>query len=457
MSVPESDPITDLPGPVVVIHLHEAVRARTLALAADALGAMAGSAADEVPLSLRPFARFTPVRRAKLAAAPLATALEVDPVFRQRVADRVRATMPDLAAAVADGASLPAAPPADVAALAYLLRPAGWEDTVVRAQETLAAEQRTAGEREQQLASTRQAGSAREDTAARADVTRLRAELVALRREHDELRRRLGDARERARRADKEVEALTAAADHDRAAVEVATAAAQAAEADNRRLRARASAAEQALTAARTAAREGKGTDDARVWLLLDTLVNAAAGLRRELAVSPPAQRPGDRVQAAVAADRVDQGFAAVGSRALSDDDPALLDQLMAVPGVHLIVDGYNVTKSGYGTISLEAQRKRLLAGLSGLAAQSGIELTAVFDGAVREAPVAAPAPRGVRLLFSAPGQSADDLIRELVRAEPVGRPIVVVSSDREVADSVRAMGARGVGSPALLRRLGRF
>jgi predicted RNA-binding protein with PIN domain len=120
------------------------------------------------------------------------------------------------------------------------------------------------------------------------------------------------------------------------------------------------------------------------------------------------------------------------------------------------VVDGYNVTKAGYGTLSLEAQRNRLLAGLSGLAAQTGAEMTAVFDGAVRDSPVATAAPRGVRLLFSAPGQIADDLIRELVRAEPVGRPVVVVSSDREVADSVRAMGARPVGSAALLRRLAR-
>src|SRR3954453_7614778 len=118
----------ELPDPTpvpVVLHLHEAVRARAVAMASDALGAMAGSAAEEGPSSLRPFARFPPVRRARLAAVPLATALEVDPVFRQRVGDRVRAAMPELAAAVTEGAPLPAAPPADVAALAYLLRPVG--------------------------------------------------------------------------------------------------------------------------------------------------------------------------------------------------------------------------------------------------------------------------------------------------------------------------------------------
>jgi predicted RNA-binding protein with PIN domain len=452
VSVPEQ-PLPDEAEPAALVHLHGAVRARTLALASDALGAMAGSAADEVPQSLRPFARFTPVRRARLAAMPLAAALEGDPVFRQRVADRVKAAFPELAIAVAEGSPLPAAPPADIAALAYLLRPPGWQDIVLRAQQALTEEHRSGADRRQQPASTSREGSGREEAAARADVARLRAELLALRREHDELRRRLGDARERARKAEREAEALALAADRDRAAVEVATAAAAVAEAESRRLRAKLAATEQTLTAARTAAREGRGSDDARVWLLLDTLVNAAAGLRRELAVPPPTQRPADRIQQAGAAD---DGFGEVASRGLTDDDPALLDQLLGLPGVHLVVDGYNVTKSGYGTLSLAAQRQRLLAGLSGLAAQSGAELTVVFDGAVREAPVATAAPRGVRLLFSAPGQIADDLIRELVRAEPVGRPIVVVSSDREVADSVRAMGARAVASAALLRRLAR-
>ena len=444
----------EAPDSHAVVHLHEAVRARALALAADALGAMAGSSADGIPLSLRPFARFTPVRRARLAAVPLATALEVDPLFRQRVADRVRLALPELASAVADGASLPAAPPADVAALAYLLRPEGWEATVLRAQEALVEEQRCAEERDQQQrASSVQAGTVREDSAARAEVGRLRAELLALRREHDELRRRLGDARERARKAEKELEALGTSAAKDRAAGEAAAASAQAAEVENRRLRGKLAAAEQALTAARTATREGKGSDDARVWLLLDTIVNAASGLRRELAVSPPTQRPADRVQPSLGAD---DGFGGVALRGLDSDDPALLDQLLRVPGLHVVVDGYNVTKAGYGALSLEAQRGRLLAGLSGLAAQTGVEMTVVFDGAVRESPVAAPAPRGVRLLFSAPGQIADDLIRELVRAEPSGRPLVVVSSDREVAETVRAMGARSVGSTALLRRLAR-
>jgi len=42
------------------------------------------------------------------------------------------------------------------------------------------------------------------------------------------------------------------------------------------------------------------------------------------------------------------------------------------------------------------------------------------------------------------------------VRAEPPGRPVTVISSDREVADGVRRHGAYPLSSDSLLRRLGR-
>ena len=65
-------------------------------------------------------------------------------------------------------------------------------------------------------------------------------------------------------------------------------------------------------------------------------------------------------------------------------------------------------------------------------------------------------APRGLRVLFSSAGEPADDLIRRLVAAEPPRRPVVVVSSDREVAEDVRRAGAYPVDSVLLLRRLDR-
>ncbi|MDP9241431.1 MAG: RNA-binding protein, partial [Actinomycetota bacterium] len=78
--------------------LTDQVRSRVLAIAAAALGTLAD---EEVPRAVRPFARFTPSRRARAAAGALAAALEDDPEFRQRVADSV--TGDPLAAAVAAG------------------------------------------------------------------------------------------------------------------------------------------------------------------------------------------------------------------------------------------------------------------------------------------------------------------------------------------------------------------
>lgn len=77
-----------------------------------------------------------------------------------------------------------------------------------------------------------------------------------------------------------------------------------------------------------------------------------------------------------------------------------------------------------------------------------------MFDGADVEAPPALSATRRVRLLFSAPGETADELIVRLVRAEPSGRPLAVVTSDKEIVSAVRREGARTVASVLLLRRL---
>jgi predicted RNA-binding protein with PIN domain len=61
-----------------------------------------------------------------------------------------------------------------------------------------------------------------------------------------------------------------------------------------------------------------------------------------------------------------------------------------------------------------------------------------------------------VRVLFSAPDETADDLIRRLVAAEPPGRALLVVTSDQAVVADVRRAGARTVSSQILLDRLAR-
>jgi predicted RNA-binding protein with PIN domain len=134
-------------------------------------------------------------------------------------------------------------------------------------------------------------------------------------------------------------------------------------------------------------------------------------------------------------------------------DGRAALDALLAVPSTHLIVDGYNVSKTGYPELPLADQRTRLVGQLAALAAQTAVEITVVFDGAgVTTAPTRGS--RGVRVLFSDAGVLADDVIRELVAVEPAGRPLVVATSDKAVVASVRRGGAHTVASAVLLGRL---
>jgi predicted RNA-binding protein with PIN domain len=79
-----------------------------------------------------------------------------------------------------------------------------------------------------------------------------------------------------------------------------------------------------------------------------------------------------------------------------------------------------------------------------------------VFDAAATTERPLVNRPRGVRVLYSQPGVIADDVNRDLVAAEPRGRPLVVVSSDRAVVDDVVRAGARAVAAAALARLLAR-
>jgi predicted RNA-binding protein with PIN domain len=428
--------------------LIEQVRQRVMALVAAALPTMP---VEELPFALRRVSKFAPNRRARLGGPLIATHLATDPLLRQRLAAKVVEDAGSLGGAVAAGAAPAAADPVEVAALAYLARPEGWRELVTAAGDTLRVEAENAlSASKVRVLEQRIARAEHDRTVARTEADKLRDELARLREEtaglRDDLRRLTRANRELEARERKAGEMLAtekgraarAAADHD---------------AEIRRMKARLAEADAVAGAARQTAKETRAAGDARVWLLLETIGQAAGSLRRELALEPTERLPADFV-ADEAAMRP-EALVATRARALEADDPARLDHLLALPKAHLVVDGYNVTKRGYGEMSLEQQRSRLISGLGGLAAQTGAEVTVVFDGAAKVHGLP-PAPRGVRVLFSKKGETADELIRRLVRAEPAGRPVVVISSDREVADGVRRHGAYPLGSDALLRRLGR-
>ena len=420
----------------------EAVRAKVAELASVAVGHMP---VTDLPPPVRAVSRFAPSKRARAGAGPLLTALGSAEGFAASVVGwwteeqpaRWRPEVPDpvhaAAVAVLEGRDEGSVLVRDLGERADAARARSERDAAVAKVEKLEGEvRRLTADREQARAAVEATAEENRD-----EIAKLRA--------------RLREQGTRVRRAEDEAAELRAARDAGEGGLR-----AEMAELRRERDRAREAAAhaeERARRAAdelagvRRASVEARRADDARLALLVDTVAGAAEGLRRELGL-----RPGDT--GTRPAELVGAGAGAAPKARVTD--PAALDRLLALPEVHLMVDGYNVTKTGWPELSLAAQRERLVAAVQPLAARTGAETTLVFDGAGITG-VPTHSVRGVRVLFSDAGVLADDLIRSLVGAEPEGRPLVVVTSDRAVVDSVRRSGAHPVPSSVLLGRLARI
>ncbi|MBO3093681.1 NYN domain-containing protein [Cellulomonas dongxiuzhuiae] len=430
-----SDP--DLPD------VPDALRSALVRLAADVLGDIEPT---HTPTALAAVRRFAPRRRAAAGAQPLWVALHEDEALRARVTRVWLQAHEEAGVPATDGsprstdveptdAEPPPGRPGTDAAVGAWLQGRPWRHLLPApapsAQDDPGGRRLEAAERELERLRTA-LGVAREgERTARDELAGLQRELRRLRSDAD--------------RARSEARGLAAAAEQDarRAAADLAAAADE---------RARAAADLRAASAQRSFARDevrtGQRLVESRVRLLLDTVVDAATGLRAELALPPVRDLPADLV-----APTSDGPSGRPTSRGRSVDDPALLDDLLRLPRAHLLVDGYNVSKTGWPHTSLADQRRLLVDGMAALAAQTGAEITCCFDG---QAGHRAPAPvRGVRVLFTA-GETADDLLRHLVAAEPPGRVLVVATSDREVVHDVEDAGAWAVPSATLVERLRR-
>lgn len=422
--------------------LPEVVRQRLVALSAGVLESLDS---DKLPPALRPVMSFARQRRARVAAAPIMAALDDDD-FRGRIAAQLRPSKAELAAALDAGESV-AVDPVEVAAMVYLLRPPSWETRLRAVITTIDAEGAVVGADMEVIRLRGQL--ARLQTELGRSRAKSREQLTALRSENSELRRSAAGERTRLRQGKQAAEIAAVDSQQRAEALERRVAGAQS---EQRRQRSRVNELEAELLNHRQADRESRGHEAMRARLLLDTIVDAARGLSRELALPPVSTLPADTL--AKGETDIDEGRGR--ARALATDDPALLQQLLSVPRAHLLVDGYNVTKLAWPTIPLDAQRDRLVRELAPLAARSRAEVTVVFDGAeLQHRPRVAP-PRGVRVRFSPPGITADDVLLDLLSVEPVGRPLVVVSSDGEVATGATRSGARTVPSATLISLLGR-
>lgn len=414
-----------------------------------------GEPREPAPPPLRRFLTFRGFPPRALEAAR--RVLDDDEPFR----DRVRAAVDD--AAVGEAGRL------------FLERPPGWEGELAAARARHAP-----GDVEAELRRLR-----RELELTRQALVRAEAGGAEARREIDAARRSLDEARAARRSA----EAEAVAADERAAALDEArrralgnlrqlesrhaerTAAWRAARREVERLEAeRAPPAPAPADEPPPAAdhvppgRAGPGErppDRAALVAAVDAAAGAAAALSAALAdaaalVGPPprADRPSSAALQPPPAERrpVPRRAPARLPKGVIDDGPEAADHLLRVPGMVVLVDGYNVSIGRWSGLRLDQQRARLVDLLDATQARTGAEVVVVFDGADvgRSGPATNPG-RGVQVRFSAPEVEADDVLLEAVGAYPLDRPVTVVSDDRRVREGARRRGAAVLAVEQLL------
>ena len=399
------------------------------------------------PPAIRPFLGFARLSPAALSA--IARVVDQDDDFRARVAASVDE------GAVGRGSWL------------WLTRPEGWQDDLaaIEAQDS----QRRASRAAEQREARDERSAARRLAATQAALTRAETVGEERRLELDRLQRELDDMRRARTAADARVAALEATvADLEEAR---ATAVRNLKEVEGRLVgRATELKAVKARLRELEAEAPGPGPEtrrqepapaeagDAGATVPGPDLGAVARELTRAAASSLGPERAGPGPAGSETAARPTRRTPVALPGGLLDDSVAAAEHLLRTPDAVLVVDGYNVTMTGWPELGAAEQRRRLVALLAELAARTCNRVEVVFDGAEVDGgavTVPAPARRWVRVRFSPPDVEADDVVLDLVAQLPAGRPVIVVSSDNRVRQGARRGGANLLYSRQLLDTLG--
>jgi predicted RNA-binding protein with PIN domain len=112
------------------------------------------------------------------------------------------------------------------------------------------------------------------------------------------------------------------------------------------------------------------------------------------------------------------------------------------------LVDGNNVMAQRVGWHRDKQQaRRRLMDELAQFAIDKRVRVAVVFDGAPEEHFADGASYKGVRIFYSVRGSNADERIKQMVERERERKTLIVVTSDRALADYVRRCGAQVVRS----------
>jgi uncharacterized protein len=118
---------------------------------------------------------------------------------------------------------------------------------------------------------------------------------------------------------------------------------------------------------------------------------------------------------------------------------------------MHIIIDGYNLIRQSdelrrHERISLEEGRKALISTISLYKKEKGHKTTVVFDG-WQGGPFEEERDKssGIDIIYSRKGEKADEVIKRMVQER--AEEIVVVTSDRDIADFVSRRGGTAISS----------
>lgn len=119
------------------------------------------------------------------------------------------------------------------------------------------------------------------------------------------------------------------------------------------------------------------------------------------------------------------------------------------------LVDGNNLMGQRVGWHRDKAgARRKLLDQLARFAQAKRVTVAVVFDGSPEQHFADGASYRGVRVFYAERGSNADERIKRLVENSRERRTLLVVTSDRALADYVRRCGAQVVRAGEFRRRM---
>jgi predicted RNA-binding protein with PIN domain len=112
------------------------------------------------------------------------------------------------------------------------------------------------------------------------------------------------------------------------------------------------------------------------------------------------------------------------------------------------LVDGNNVMAQRVGWHKDRPKARRgLMDELARFAQSAGVRISVVFDGAPEQHFADGASYKGVKVFYAERGSNADERIKQMVESARERRTLIVATSDRELADYVRRLGAQIIRS----------